>query len=85
MITKGLSVKALFTMDNTFVEKERGINDPSSFSTNVGQPLIPEKFVYKEPINNGTQLDFAEWLNWSGEVGMWIKAKLIVSHIIRAR
>lgn len=27
------------------------------------------EIVYKEPINNGTQLDFAEWLNWSGEAG----------------
>lgn len=68
MITKGLSVKASFTMDNTFVEKERGINDPSSSQQMWVNPDSGE-IVYKEPINNGTQLDFAEWLNWSGEAG----------------
>ncbi len=67
-ITKGLSVRAALSMDNTFVERERGINDPSSTQQMWVDPDTGE-IVYKEPMNSGTQLDFAEWVRWFGEAG----------------
>lgn len=68
LITEGLSARATLSLDNNFVERERGINDPSSTQQMWVNPESGD-IVYKEPMNAGTQLDFAEWVRWGGEAG----------------
>lgn len=68
MITKGLNLRGTLSMDNTFVERQRGISDPSSTQQMWVNPESGD-IVYKEPMNAGTQLDFTEWVRWFGEAG----------------
>lgn len=63
MLLKGLSVKANFSMDNTFVEKERGIDD----SSNSPQ----RKYIDPETGNVTYEQgeDFHETTNWKVQSG----------------
>lgn len=74
MITKGLTVKASLSMDNTFVEKERGLSDGSGTQRMWVNPESGE-IVYWETINSGTQLDFSEGIKWTSNGGSVDKGK----------
>jgi TonB-linked SusC/RagA family outer membrane protein len=70
VITMGLSARASISIDNSFREIQRGLNDQ-----NAGGPQ--RKFIdpitglvtYAGQVNAGTQLDFAEQVNWSNQAG----------------
>lgn len=70
VITKGLSARASISIDNSFREIQRGLNDQ-----NAGGPQ--RKFIdpitglvtYAGQVNAGNQLDFAQQVNWSTQAG----------------
>ncbi|BAV06765.1 TonB-linked outer membrane protein, SusC/RagA family [Filimonas lacunae] len=69
MITKGLSARGSISLDNTFSETGRGINDlyngPQRKWIDPGSGLV----VYEQPINSGTQLDYTDMVRWSIAAG----------------
>ncbi|MDR0573421.1 MAG: TonB-dependent receptor [Tannerella sp.] len=73
MITKGLSFKADLSVDNTFKEEDRGINDLYNAAQRMW--VNPESGIisYEQVMDAGTQLDYSEsirWINQSGSVDM---------------
>lgn len=74
MLVKGLSFKGTVSLDNTFVEAQRGINDLNNSSQLKW--IDPETGVarYKELLDGSSRFDFAEGVNWAiseGEVRNW--------------
>lgn len=74
MLVKGLSVKGTVSLDNTFVEAQRGIDDLNNNSQLKW--IDPETGVarYKELLDGSSRFDFAEGVNWAiseGEVRNW--------------
>ncbi|GHE35284.1 SusC/RagA family TonB-linked outer membrane protein [Sphingobacterium griseoflavum] len=69
MLTKGLSLRANYSLDNTFVEHERGINDLYN-----GPPrkwIDPEtgNTVWETQFDGSTQLDYANRIRWTTASG----------------
>lgn len=74
MLVKGLSFKGTVSLDNTFVEAQRGIND--LYNNSQLKWIDPETGVarYKELLDSSSRFDFAEGVNWAiskGEVRNW--------------
>lgn len=68
MITKGLKTRASISLDNTFVENGRGVND---LYNNVQTKWInPETGtpVYGQNLD-GSRFDFVEGINWAQQAG----------------
>jgi TonB-linked SusC/RagA family outer membrane protein len=69
MVTKGLSFRSSLSMDNTFREANRGIND--LFNPAQRKWVDPETgtIFLEQPINSGTQLDYSDGVRWSSQPG----------------
>ncbi|WP_245856809.1 TonB-dependent receptor [Mucilaginibacter auburnensis] len=69
MVTKGLSVRASLSLDNTFAENGRGIND--QFNPAQRMYIDPSTGIvsYEQPRNTGTQFDFNDAIAWSSAGG----------------
>ncbi|HWK98680.1 MAG TPA: TonB-dependent receptor [Parapedobacter sp.] len=69
MITEGLSLRANYSLDNTFLEHERGIND--LYNGPQRKWIDPEtgNVFYEHPLNAGTQLDYTDMVRWSNQSG----------------
>lgn len=69
MITKGLNVKADLSLDNTFVETARGINDLyNSVQRKYINPLNGST-TWEQTVNTGTQFDYFEQNRWVAQAG----------------
>ena len=71
MVTKGLSFRGSLSIDNSFLERIRGIND--QFNAAQRKYINPNTGItgFEQPRNTGTQFDFTEAIAWSiapGEV-----------------
>ncbi|GGH15473.1 SusC/RagA family TonB-linked outer membrane protein [Sphingobacterium alkalisoli] len=66
---KGLNARANFSLDNTFQEIDRGIND--LYNNAQRKWIDPETGVvsYEGKVDLGTQLDFSDGVRWSTESG----------------
>lgn len=69
MVTEGLSLRANYSLDNTFIEHERGINDLYN-----GPPrkwIDPETglITWEEEIDGSTQLDYSDRIRWTTASG----------------
>lgn len=69
MVTKGLSARGSISLDNTFSETGRGIND--LYNGPQRKWVDPEtgNVVFEQPINSGTQLDYTDMIRWSSQAG----------------
>lgn len=69
MVTKGLSFRGSLSLDNTFRETQRGIND--LYNSAQRKWVDPETgtVYYEQPINTGTQLDYSDGVRWSNQAG----------------
>jgi TonB-linked SusC/RagA family outer membrane protein len=69
MVTKGLSFRASLSLDNTFLENSRGIND--QFNPAQRMYINPTNGLvsYEQPRNAGTQFDFNDAIAWSSSAG----------------
>ncbi len=69
MVTKGLSLTARLSLDNTFLENSRGIND--QFNPAQREYINPTTGIvtYEQPRNTGTQFDFNDAIAWSSSGG----------------
>jgi TonB-linked SusC/RagA family outer membrane protein len=68
-LVKGLNFKGTLSIDNTFVENQRGINDANN---GVQRKWInPEtgNAIYKEDKDINTQLEFRESVRWASSAG----------------
>lgn len=69
VITKGLSFRGSYSLDNTFRETQRGIND--LYNGPQRKWVDPETglVALETPINTGTQLDYADQVRWTTQAG----------------
>ena len=69
MLFKGLSVRGLFSLDNTFLERKRGVNDLNNKAqAKYIDPKTGEVY-YKQVTDNNTQFEFQESKKWSTSGG----------------
>jgi TonB-linked SusC/RagA family outer membrane protein len=69
MITKGLNFKADLSIDNTFKEIERGINDLYNNAQRMWVNPETGDITYEQVMDAGTQLDYSESIRWIAEPG----------------
>lgn len=69
MITKGLSLRANYSFDNSFLEVDRGINDLYNAPQRKWINPATGQVVYQLGQDAGTQLDFYERVRWSNQAG----------------
>ncbi|MVT08773.1 SusC/RagA family TonB-linked outer membrane protein [Chitinophaga sp. ysch24] len=69
MITRGLSVRGSISLDNTFRETQRGINDAFNYAQRKWVDPETGTVFLEYPINSGTQLDYSDGIRWSGQPG----------------
>lgn len=69
MVTKGLSFRASLSLDNTFLENSRGIND--QFNPAQRKYINPTngQVTFEQPANVGTRFDFNDAIAWSSNAG----------------
>ncbi|MES2277250.1 MAG: TonB-dependent receptor [Bacteroidota bacterium] len=69
MVTKGLNIRGSLSLDNTFLENSRGIND--QFNNAQREYINPTNGIvsYEQPRNSGTQFDFNDAIAWSSSAG----------------
>lgn len=69
MITKGLSARANYSLDNTFLERDRGVND--NFNGPQRKWIDPENgnIVLEYAPDAGTQLDYTDMVRWTNQPG----------------
>lgn len=74
MITKGLSFKARMSLDYTFKEKGRGVNDLYHDAQLLWVDPDTGNYSYKQPVDAGTGLDYPNnkiyWTTQAGNVDM---------------
>jgi len=73
-VTEGLSVKGTFSMDNSFLERKRGINDLYNYSQRKRVNPYTGDVAWERQIDAGTRLDFTETVRWQkqgGEIDKW--------------
>lgn len=69
MLFKGLSVRGLFSLDNTFLERKRGVNDLNNKAqAKYIDPKTGEVY-YKQVTDNNTQFEFQESKKWDTSGG----------------
>lgn len=69
MLVKGLTVRGLFSLDNTFIERKRGVND---LNNNAQAKYIDPKtgeVYYKRVTDANTQFEFQESKKWTTSGG----------------
>ena len=69
MLTKGLDFKANLSMDNTFKETGRGINDLYNNAQRMWVNPDTGEIAYEQQVNSGTQLDPFDQIRWSTSGG----------------
>lgn len=74
MVTKGLDLRATFSIDNEFREVKRGIQDGTDSQRMWVDPETG-KIVYQHEANSGTQIDYYEGINWKTKAGEVDKGK----------
>jgi TonB-linked SusC/RagA family outer membrane protein len=69
MITKGLDFRGSLSLDNSFRENSRGIDD--RYNGPQRRWIDPETGVvtYQTPLNTGTQLDYFDPVRWTNQPG----------------
>ncbi|MGV3764690.1 MAG: SusC/RagA family TonB-linked outer membrane protein [Chitinophagaceae bacterium] len=69
MVTNGLSFRGSYSLDNTFRENQRGIND--LYNGPQRKWIDPETGVvtFENPVNTGTQLDYSDMVRWTNQAG----------------
>ncbi len=69
MLVKGLNFRGTLSVDNTFVEGDRGIND--LYNSAQYKWIDPDtgEAHYKETFDSNTRFDFQEGINWSTSEG----------------
>ncbi len=70
VITKGLSARASISIDNSFREIQRGINDNAGGPQKKYIDPLTGAVTYAGQVNTGNQLDFAEQVNWANQSGI---------------
>lgn len=66
---KGLSVRGLFSLDNTFLERKRGVNDLYNYAQSKWIDPTTGETYYKQGDNSSTQFEFQESKKWSTNGG----------------
>jgi len=69
MLINGLSFKANLSVDNTFRENKRGINDLYNGAQRKWINPVSGETVYEQVVNPGTQLDHSDGISWSSTAG----------------
>ncbi len=69
MLTKGLSARAMFSLDNVFVERKRGVSDMYNNSQNKWIDPETGNASYKQVIDSNTQFEFQESVKWASQAG----------------
>lgn len=69
MLVKGLSAKALFSVDNLFTEKKRGVSDLYNYAQNKWIDPETGQVFYKQVINSNTQFDYQDGVKWTTQSG----------------
>lgn len=69
MVTKGLSVRGMFSLDNVFVERKRGVSDMYNNSQNKWIDPDTGLPTYKQVTDSNTQFEFQESVKWSSQAG----------------
>jgi TonB-linked SusC/RagA family outer membrane protein len=67
MVTKGLSARSSISIDNSFRENSRGVQEGGSEQRKYIEPVTGA--VTYEGVTAGTQTDFAEQINWANQAG----------------
>ena len=69
MIAKGLNFRGSYSLDNTFQEAGRGIND--LYNDAQRKWIDPETGIvyYLQQINTGTELDYSDGVRWTSQGG----------------
>jgi TonB-linked SusC/RagA family outer membrane protein len=69
MVTKGLSFRSSLSLDNSFLERNRGIDD--RFNAAQRKWISPSTglVTVEQPRNGGTQFDYTEAIAWSVNAG----------------
>lgn len=73
-VLKGLDFKASISLDNTFMEVGRGINDLYNSSQRKWVNPVTGEVSYEQVVDAGTQLDFSEGIRWTHQAGSVAKA-----------
>lgn len=68
MFVEGLSAKALFSFDNVFLERKRGVSDGGAAQAKWIDPETGEVF-YKQIKDSNTQFEFQEGIKWIKQNG----------------
>ncbi|MEI6945651.1 TonB-dependent receptor [Paraflavisolibacter sp. H34] len=68
-LLKGLDFRGSLSLDNSFRENGRGIND--QFNGPQRKWIDPEtgNVIYETPVNTGTQLDYYDPVRWANQAG----------------
>jgi TonB-linked SusC/RagA family outer membrane protein len=69
MLATGLSFKGRVSMDYRFLENQRGINDLYNDAQRMWVNPNSGEIVLEHPIVPGTQLDWQDGIEWSGQAG----------------
>ncbi|HTN36002.1 MAG TPA: SusC/RagA family TonB-linked outer membrane protein [Arachidicoccus sp.] len=69
MITKGLNFRGNYSVDNTFQETGRGINDQYNDAQRKWVDPETGTVFYEKQINTGTQLDYSDGIRWTDQAG----------------
>ena len=69
MVTKGLSLRGMFSLDNVFVERKRGVSDMYNNSQNKWIDPDTGLPTYKQVTDSNTQFEFQESVKWSSQAG----------------
>jgi TonB-linked SusC/RagA family outer membrane protein len=69
MFVKGLTFKANLSMDNSFLENHRGVNDSNNKLQRKWINPVNGEVRYESDLDTGTQLDFTEQNRWSAQGG----------------
>ncbi len=69
MFVKGLTVRGVFSLDNTFIEKERGVNDLYNYAQQKWIDPDTGEVYYKYTTDSDTQFEWQESTVWSTNGG----------------
>jgi len=69
MLTKGLSLRGSLSLDNTFLERRRGVNDQFNAAQRKYVNPLTGIISFEQQRNTGTQFDFTDAIQWSTAAG----------------
>jgi len=80
MLTKGLTLRAAYSFDNTFLESGRGVDDRNNTPQRKWVNPLTGATQYAKVADPGTQLDFYETVAWIQNAGSVDKSKTFRKH-----